>query len=79
MMLKVPTGISTPTDPTPLLALQASCPKAMGCCWDAWSIIIAAHNVLEYSYVQFDSGLGQESHWGRRAVQKAAKERGDWV
>lgn len=50
----------------------------MGCCWDAWSIIIAAHNILEYSYVHFDSGSGQESHWGRRAVQKAAKERGEW-
>lgn len=78
MMLSVPTGISTPTDlpPPPGPARQGSCPKATGCCWDARSITIAAHNILEYFCVQFDSGSVQKSHWGRREVQKAAEGRG---
>lgn len=49
-----------------LPALQGSCPKAMRCCWSIWSII---HDILEYFYIQFASGSGQECHWGQSGVQ----------
>lgn len=40
-----------PNRSTPPLGLQGSCREATACCWDAWSIIIAAHDVLEHFYV----------------------------